>query len=151
MMMTDKPWDYMAQREKCKRDKTNKDGCCALKLAFVNGDDASCREPCPLLEEAAAALPLDGDGFAPAPAPKDVKRPYFAVTCPRCHWSGSSELCGSGDYWAQDGCECPRCSHECDDMPPIDAARHEAQTVAEGVGEYCPKPGTMVIATAELG
>ena len=43
----------------------------------------------------------------------DSKKWYLAK-CPTCNWIGSTELCGSGDYFAHDGCECPKCGHECD-------------------------------------
>jgi len=294
----------MAQREKCKRDKTNKDGCCALKLAFVNGDDASCREPCPILEEAAAALPPTdkdedcierlneqlvrhkndmhrleeawewiwgaagqvgiiheavrydypgdelpkltdaivtlnkkvkqcrehlGDGRSygvvdPTAAQSDAEALAFgAAMAGKAPLTPAEvdevravaqEMCENLDVEPAaalppdiqvelDKCQpteelipileeaaaalpldgekgCTNCRHlgwdccdpdgvcmskakkECvkgnrtawepkEPPSPIDAARQEAQTVAEGVGEYCPKPGTMVIATAELG
>ena len=38
---------------------------------------------------------------------------WCPVRCPRCGWEGCSRLCGSGDYFAQDGCKCPECYEEC--------------------------------------
>lgn len=40
--------------------------------------------------------------------------PYFLALCPKCKWVGTSQLCGTGDYFAQDGCECPKCGHDCE-------------------------------------
>lgn len=45
-----------------------------------------------------------------------VKDRFYTAKCPRCGWIGSSEHCGSSDYWSQDGCECPKCCTECDDF-----------------------------------
>lgn len=42
---------------------------------------------------------------------------HYMARCPRCDWIGSSRHCGSGDYWPQDGCECPECGYECDNLP----------------------------------
>ena len=38
---------------------------------------------------------------------------WYPVRCPKCGWEGCSRSCGSGDYFAQDGCQCPRCHEEC--------------------------------------
>jgi hypothetical protein len=38
-----------------------------------------------------------------------VREPYYATQCEHCGWVGSSEDCGSGDYWDQDDIICPSC------------------------------------------
>ena len=48
-----------------------------------------------------------------------MNKEYYPVRCPKCKWTGSSEECGSGDYFAQDGCSCPICFTECDEQEEL--------------------------------